>query len=83
VILDDELELSSPRGRPPKVDLRQPLAPTSELNTGSWSWWEFSGPEGFTRRAESERTRMSCDVIGRKVPDQIDGQYIGLNRAVK
>jgi hypothetical protein len=78
--LDDELDLPSSRGRPPKVDLRQPLAPTSEPNTRSDSWWEHASRSGFTERAQQEHDRMSRDVIGRKVPDQIMGKYIGLVR---
>jgi hypothetical protein len=57
--LDDELELPSPRGRHPK-DLRQPLAPTSEPNTRSDSWW-MTCPDraGFTARCEQQRERMA------------------------
>jgi hypothetical protein len=56
--LDDELETPSPRGRPPKV-LRQPLAPTSELNMRSDSWWmTVKVGESMTQRAEAERQRM-------------------------
>jgi hypothetical protein len=70
------------RGRPAKV-LRQPLAPTSEPRKRSDSWWLTASPESFTKRAEVERQRMAGDVIGRKVPDQINGVYIGLLRPVK
>jgi hypothetical protein len=67
------------RGRPAKV-LRQPLGPTSEPMKKSDSWWITASAKGFTDRAERERQRMSGDVIGRKVPDQILGRYIGLVR---
>jgi hypothetical protein len=63
--------------------LRQPLAPTSEPRKGSVSWWETASVLGFTARAESERQRMGNDLIGRKVPDQIMGKYIGLIRPVE
>lgn len=46
----------------------------------SASWWMACGPRGFTERAVEERDRMVNDVIGRKVPDQILGKYIGLVR---
>jgi hypothetical protein len=73
----DELEAPTRRGRPPKVALRQPLAPTSELRGRSASWWMTLKPgESFTARAEAERQRMVNDVIGRKAPDVIDGQWI-------
>jgi hypothetical protein len=65
------------RGRPP---LRQPLAPTSEPMKKSDSWWMKAGRDGFTNRAQRERQRMSGDVIGRKVPDQIMGKYISIAR---
>lgn len=75
--LDSELEMPARRGRPL---LRQPLAPTSEPLKRSGSWWMHSGPTGFTARAAEERDRMASDKEGRKVPDQIDGNYIGLLR---
>lgn len=62
--------------------LRQPHAPTSEPMKVSASWWEHASASGFTERASAERDRMVNDVIGRKVPDQIMGQYLGLNRPV-
>lgn len=71
-IYDNDLETHVRRGRPP---LRQPLAPTSEPMKKSESWW-IAPREGFTARAEQERSRMQSDVIGRKVPDQIMGKYI-------
>jgi hypothetical protein len=63
--------------------LRQPHAPTSEPMKVSASWWEHTSAIGFTARATAERDRMVNDVIGRKVPDQIMGQYLGLNRPVE
>jgi hypothetical protein len=74
--LIDELETPVTRGRPPKGELRQPLAPTSEPRGRSASWWEHAGRTSFTARAEAERERMVNDVIGRKAPDVIDGQWI-------
>lgn len=74
--LHDELELPARRGRPAKAALRQPLAPTSEPLVRSDSWWMTADRHGFTERAEAERQRMAGDVIGRKVPDQIMGQYV-------
>lgn len=74
------------RGRPISVKprLRQPLEPIAEKVTRSDSWWmTVPNREGFTARAEAERQRMSGDVIGRKVPDQIMGKYIGLVRPVE
>jgi hypothetical protein len=56
--------------------LRQPLAPTSEPMKVSASWWESAARLGFTDRAEAERRRMGNDVIGRKAPDVIDGQWV-------
>jgi hypothetical protein len=76
--LDDELVVRS--CRPVKVALRRPSAPTSEPLVRSESWWMTAGRSDFTKRAEAERQRMSGDVIGRKVPDQILGRYIGLFR---
>jgi hypothetical protein len=72
----DELAAPAPApcGRPP---LRQPLAETSQTVKRSDSWWMTQKPgESITERAEAERQRMSGDVIGRKVPDQIMGQYV-------
>ena len=60
--------------------LYQPLAPTSEPLIRSDSWWMTADRRGFTERAESEQTRMSADLMSRKVPDQIMGQYVGLMR---
>jgi hypothetical protein len=74
--LTDELETSARRGRPPKVELRQPLAPTSEPRGRSASWWMAWSREDFTARCEAHRDRMVNDVIGRKAPDVIDGQWI-------
>jgi hypothetical protein len=70
----DELETPARRGRPA---LRQPPAPTSASVHVSQSWWETIKPgESMTQRAEQERERMVNDVIGRKAPDVIDGQWI-------
>jgi hypothetical protein len=82
--LDDLVEPAR-RGRPSKDDasLRHPLRPTSETVMRSDSWWMHTDQCGFTARAETERQRMSGDKEGRKVPDQIDGVYIGLLRPVK
>jgi hypothetical protein len=63
--------------------LRQPLAPTSESVKVSASWWEHADRLGFTARSTAERDRMVNDVIGRKVPDQIMGQYLSPNRPVE
>jgi hypothetical protein len=83
-MLDDCDDSGAPqRGRPPSVALRQPSAPLVERLTRSDSWWMNSGPIGFTARAGAERERMSGDVIGRKVPDQIMGQYLGIHRPVE
>jgi hypothetical protein len=60
--------------------LRQPQAPTSEPMKVSASWWESAPVANFTARASAERDRMVNDVIGRKVPDQIMGRYVGLAR---
>jgi hypothetical protein len=46
----------------------------------SASWWESAPVANFTARASAERDRMVNDVIGRKVPDQIMGRYVGLAR---
>jgi hypothetical protein len=74
--LTDELETPARRGRPPRVELRQPLAPTPEPLVRSASWWEHAGRASFTARAQEERERMVNDVVGRKAPDVIDGQWI-------
>lgn len=64
--------------------LRQPLAPTSEPLIPSESWWMTASSEAdFYERAAAQRQRMGNDVIGRKVPDQIMGKYIGLIRPVE
>jgi hypothetical protein len=55
----------------------------SESAKQSASWWMVGPPEGFTARCQQHRDRMASDKEGRKVPDQIDGQYIGLLRTVK
>jgi hypothetical protein len=48
------------------------------------SWWLTVKPsESMTARALEHRDRMASDKEGRKVPDQIDGQYIGLLRPIK
>jgi hypothetical protein len=60
--------------------LRQPGVPTSEPFIRSDSWWEHVSAVGFTARASAERQRMGNDLIGRKVPDQIMGQYLGIHR---
>jgi hypothetical protein len=60
--------------------LRQLGVPRSEPFKVSASWWATASREKFTERAESERQRMSSDVIGRKVPDQIMGRYVGIHR---
>lgn len=79
-IYDDTLERPVRRGRP---TLRQPLAPSSEPRGKSGSWWMAWPREGFTARCQEHRDRMQSDVIGRKVPDQILGAYIGLRRPVE
>jgi hypothetical protein len=71
------------KGRGRVKVLRQPLAPTSEPMKVSASWWIKADRRGFTERASAERDRMVNDVIGRKVPDQIMGQYLTLNRPVE
>jgi hypothetical protein len=63
--------------------LRHPKAPCSETVIRSDSWWIAWPRDGFTARCQQHRERMSSDVIGRKVPDQIDGVYVGLNRPQK
>jgi hypothetical protein len=63
--------------------LRHPGVPTSEPYMRSESWWTTSDRLGFTERAAAERDRMGNDVIGRKVPDQILGKYIGLVRSAE
>jgi hypothetical protein len=56
---------------------------TSEPQKDSASWWMAWPRDGFTARCQEHRDRMASDKEGRKVPDQIDGQYIGLLRPVK
>jgi hypothetical protein len=46
----------------------------------SASWWMAWPQEGFTAHCLEHRDRMQSDVVGRKVPDQIMGKYIGLMR---
>lgn len=71
----------------PDVELAAPerreKLPTSETRTRSESWWTAWPREGFTARCAQHRDRMGNDVIGRKVPDQILGKYIGLIRPVE
>jgi hypothetical protein len=83
---DDRFEIRKGPGRPRNdVELRHPLAPGSQVVTrsDSSSWWMAWPRDGFTARCQQHRERMSSDVIGRKVPDQIDGVYVGLNRPQK
>jgi hypothetical protein len=63
--------------------LRHPGVPTSEPYKVSASWWATAERLGFTERAGAERQRMVNDIVGRKVPDQIMGKYIGLIRPVE
>jgi hypothetical protein len=47
------------------------------------SWWMAWPREGFTAHCLEHRDRMASDVIGRKVPDQIMGKYIGIHRPIE
>jgi hypothetical protein len=62
----------------------KPLYPETDPVNCSMSWWLTVKPsESMTARALEHRDRMASDKEGRKVPDQIDGQYIGLLRPIK